>query len=102
MTLLFTLFIIAALLLLAIGFYSMVVTRNLMRILISVEILVKAVTLLMIGAGYMTGNMAAAQAYVVSIIVIEVMILVVSVGILFGVYKSNGTLDTTKLNNLKG
>ena len=96
MTLLFTL------LLLAIGFYSMVVTRNLMRILISVEILTKAVTLLMIGAGYMTGNMAAAQAYVVSIIVIEVMILVVAVGILFGVYKANGTLDTKKLNNLKG
>lgn len=102
MTLLFTLFIITAVLLLAIGFYSMVVTRNLMRILISVEILTKAATLLMIGAGYMTGNMAAAQAYVVTIIVIEVMILVVAVGILFGVYKANGTLDTKKLNNLKG
>ncbi len=102
MTLLFTLFVITAVLLLAIGLYSMVVTRNLMRILISVEILTKSVTLLMIGAGYMTGNMAAAQAYVIGIIVIEVMILVVATGIVFGVYKNNQTLDTGKLNNLKG
>lgn len=102
MTLLFTLFIIAALLLLAIGFYSIIVTRNLLRILLSVEILTKSVTLMMIGAGYLTGNMAAAQAYVISIIVIEVMILVVAVGIVFGVYKNNGTLDTNKINNLKG
>lgn len=102
MTLLFTLFIIAAILLLAIGFYSIVVTRNLLRILLSVEILTKSVTLLMIGAGYLTGNMAAAQAYVITIIVIEVMILVVATGIVFGVYKNNGTLDTNKLNNLKG
>ena len=102
MTLLFALFVIAALLLLAIGVYSIVVTRNLMRILLSVEILTKAVTLLMIGAGYLTGNMGAAQAYVITIIVLEVMILVVAMGIVFGVYKKNGTLDTGKLNNLKG
>lgn len=102
MTLLFALFIIAALLLLAIALYGMIVTRNLMRILLSIEICTKAVTLLMIGAGYMTGNMAVAQSYVITIIVIEVMILVVATGILFGVYKNNGSLETDKLNNLKG
>lgn len=102
MTLLFTLFVIAAVLLLAVGFYSIVVTRNLMRILLSVEILTKAVTLLMIGAGHMTGNMGAAQSYVITIIVIEVMILVVATGLVFGVYNNNKTLNTDKLNNLRG
>ncbi len=102
MTLLSALFIISALLVLATGLYSMIVTRNLMRILISVELLTKSVTLLMIGAGYLTGNMAAAQSYVITIIVVEVMILVVATGIVFGVYKENGTLDTHKLNNLRG
>lgn len=102
MTLLFGMFLIAALLLLAIGFYSIVVTRNLMRILLSVEILTKAVTLLMIGAGYLTGNMGTAQAYVVTIIVLEVMILVIATGIVFGIYKKNGDLDAGKLTNLKG
>ncbi len=102
MTLLFALFLIAALLMLTVGIYSIVVTRNLMRILIAVEILTKAVTLLMIGAGYLTGNMGAAQSYVITIIVIEVMILVVATGIVFGAYKKTGTLITKDLNNLKG
>lgn len=102
MTLLFTLFLIAAVLLIAVGLYSLVVTRNMIRILMSVEILTKAVTLLMIGAGYMTGNMGAAESYVITIIVMEVMILVVATGIVFGVYKKNGTLDTNKLTNLRG
>ena len=102
MTLMLTLFAIAALMLMVIGLYGIVVTRNLLHILLSVEILTKAVTLLMIGAGYFTGNMAAAQAYVITIIVIEVMILVVATGIVYGVHKNNGTLDTNQLNNLKG
>ena len=102
MTLLFALFLIAAALMLVVGFYSLVVTRNLMRVLLSVEILTKAATLLMIGAGYMTGKMAAAQSFVISIITVEVMVLVVATGIVFGVYKHNKVLDTRKLNNLRG
>lgn len=102
MTLLFALFVIAAALLLIVGVYSLVVTRNLLRVLMSVEILTKAVTLVMIGAGYATGNMAAAQSFVITIIVIEVMVLVVATGIVFGVYKNNQSLDTRNLNNLRG
>ena len=102
MTLLFALFLIAAMLLVAAGIYSLVATRNMIRILISVELLTKAVTLLMIGAGYMTDQVAQAQSYVISIIVIEVMLLVIAVGIVFGVYKKTGSLDPRSINNLKG
>ncbi len=102
MTLLAILFLVATGLLLIVGFYSLVATRNLIRVLLSVEILTKAVTMLMIGAGYYTGKMAAAQSFVITIITVEVMVLVVATGIVFGVYKQNGTLDTHKLNNLRG
>ncbi len=102
MSLLFTLFLIGAALLIAIGLYGIIVTRNLMRILLSVEILTKAVTLVMIGAGYETGNMGMAQSFVITIIVIEVMLLVIATGLLFGAFKNNGSLMTDQLNNLKG
>ena len=102
MSLLFTMFLIGASLLIAIGVYGIVVTGNLMRIILSVEILTKAVTLVMIGAGYETGNMGMAQSFVITIIVIEVMLLVIATGILFGAYKNNGSLMTDQLNNLKG
>ena len=42
--------------LLVAGLYCMLVTRNLIRALIGVEILTKAVTLLIILAGYVTGQ----------------------------------------------
>ena len=102
MTFLFAVFIIAAVLLIAIGIYSMVITQNLIRILLSVEIMTKAATLLIIGAGHMCGNMGAAQSYVITVIVIEVIILVVATGIVFGIYKDSGSLNPKKQNNLKG
>lgn len=102
MSLLLSLLITGVVLLLFTGIYSLVVTRNLMRILISVEILSKAVTLMMITAGYVTGNIAVAEAYVITIIILEVVLLVVLTGILLGAFRANGTLDTRKLNNLKG
>ena len=95
-------FFIAVALLLTTGVYSLVVTRNLIRVLLSVEIVTKAVTLLMIGAGHFTGNMGAAQSYAITIIIIEVMLLVVSLGIVFGIYKKNESLDINKISNLKG
>ena len=46
--------------------------------------------------------MGVAQSFVITIIVLEVMLLVIATGILFGAYKNNGSLMTDKLNNLKG
>jgi len=102
LSLFFTTYVIAVVLLLTVGLYSLIVTRNLMRILISIEILIKGVTLLFIGAGHITGNMATMQAHVIVIIIIEVVLLVIATGIILGAFRKNETLDTTKLNNLKG
>lgn len=102
MTLMSALFIIAVMLLLVIGLYSMLVTRNLMRILVSVELLTKAVTLLMIGVGYTTGHINQAQSYVITIIVVEVMILVVATGMMFGIYNNTGSLNTRDISKLNG
>lgn len=102
MNLFFAILIIAVVLVLGIGIYSLIATRNLLRILLSVEILMKGATLLLIGAGYLTGDMATAQAYVITAIIIEVVLLVVATGIVLGAYRANGTLNTRELNNLKG
>jgi len=102
MTSVFALFLTAAALLVTTALYSLIITRNLMRILLSLEIITKAVSLMMICVGYVTDQMAAAQSYAITIIIIEVMLLVVSVGIVFGVYRQNGHLNTDDLNNLKG
>jgi len=102
MSFLFGVFLIGAVLLIAVGAYGIIVTRNLLRIVLSVEVLTKAVTLVIIGAGYETGNMGLAQSFVITIIVVEVMLLVIATGLLFGAFKNNGSLMTDRLNNLKG
>ena len=101
MTLIFVLFLIAALLLLVIGIYCLIVTHNLIRIILGIEVLTKAATLLMIGAGYVNGRMDVAQSYVVTIIVIEVALLIISIGILYGIYKKTGSIAVDKISNLK-
>ena len=101
MNLIFILFLIAAAMLLAIGIYCLIVTKNLIRVILAIEILTKAATLLMIGAGYVNGRMDAAQSYVITIIVIEVVLLIISVGILYSIYKKTGTISVDEISNLK-
>ena len=89
--------LIVVILLLIVGFYSLIVTRNLIRILISLEILMKAVTLIIIAAGYVTKQTSLAQALIISMIIIEVVVIAVATSIVVGLFRKNGTLDSLKI-----
>lgn len=84
------------------GLYYLIATQNLIRALIALEILIKAATLLIILAGFLTGRVALAQSLVITLIVIEVVIMVVAAGVILSVYRFNKSVDTRKLTNLKG
>lgn len=84
------------------GLYYLIVTRNLIRMLIGVELLSKAATLLLILAGNVTGQTGLAQSLVITLIVIEVVVMVVAAGVIISIYNHNGTLDSRLLRNLKG
>jgi NADH-quinone oxidoreductase subunit K len=86
----------------AIGLYCILVSRNLIRILIGVELLTKAVTLLLVLAGAVTGRMALAQSLVITLIVLEVVAMVVAAGIIVGANRHTGTVSTRDLTELKG
>ncbi len=95
-------FLIFIIMLFVVGFYCIIVTYNLVRVLIGVEILMKAVTLLIIVVGYATGYVAFAQSLVITLIVIEVAVITVAMGVILGLYRNNNSLDARKLRNLKG
>ncbi|MFA5090899.1 MAG: NADH-quinone oxidoreductase subunit K [Candidatus Omnitrophota bacterium] len=84
------------------GTYCIMATFNLIRALIGVEILVKAATLLILLVGHVSGNGALAQTFVITLIVIEVVLMVVAGGVVLCLFRHNRTIDTRKLNNLKG
>jgi multisubunit Na+/H+ antiporter MnhC subunit len=89
-------------LLLLAGFYCIMVSRNLIRTLIGLEILTKGVTLLIIVAGYVTGYMAVAQSFAITLIIIEVVVLAVAAGLIVNVFRHTDSLDRRNLQNLRG
>ena len=95
----FCFFIIA---LAIIGFYCLLATRNLIRVLIGLELLIKAVTLLLVVVGYVSGHTALTQSFIITLIVVEVVVIVVATGVVINLRRHNQSLDTRKLRNLRG
>ncbi len=85
-----------------IGIYCMLVTYNLIRVLIGLDLLLKAVTLLIIVVGRITDHSALTQSLVITFIVIEVVVMTVAVGVVLGIRSHNNSLDVRKIRNLKG
>ena len=93
---------VTALLLILTGMYCLMRTRHIIRIILAIELAMKAITLLLICAGLVNGNMALAQAYVVTMIVAEVVVAVVAAGIAVSVFRRYGSMDLGNLTKLHG
>ena len=99
---LFLTFDIFVIMLFITGLYCILVTRNLIRVLIGLELLTKAVTLLLIVAGYVTGQVALCQAMVITLIVIEVVVIAIAAGVVLSIHRHNNSIDVREIRNLKG
>lgn len=84
------------------GLYCIVASRNLLRILLGIEMTTKGVTLLLVLAGAVTGRVALAEALVVTVIVLEVVLVAVAAGIVVGVYRHHGAARVRLLTEMKG
>lgn len=91
-----------AVLLFFIGVYCMAASRNLLRTLIGMEISSKGGMLAFLSVGYAIGNINYAQAIIMVMIGMEVVILAVGLGLIIRTYNQKGNLDTWGLKNLKG
>jgi NADH:ubiquinone oxidoreductase subunit K len=87
---------------LIVGFCCVLATRNLIRVLIGMEVLTKAVTLLIIASGYAVGQIALAQAMAITLIIIEVAVIMVAISIILCVYHKSKSIDTAVLREIKG
>ncbi|MFH1398133.1 MAG: NADH-quinone oxidoreductase subunit K [Candidatus Omnitrophota bacterium] len=88
--------------LLVIGIYCILATTNLIRALIGLEVLIKAVTLLIIVSGYLSKHIALAQSLVITLIVIEVVVMTVAAGIISVIHRHNNSLELKDMRNPKG
>lgn len=85
-----------------IGLYCMLVSRNIVRQLIGLEIMSKACIVAIILCGAATNNVHLSQAVAMTMILIEVVVVGVGLAIIAKTYKITGSVDLWKLSKLKG
>lgn len=85
-----------------IGFLSLLRTRNMIRMIIGIEIMARAATYLIIYFGASKGNTSLSQALVITVIVVEVVVSATALAIIMNIYKIGKTLDVRQLTRLKG
>lgn len=97
-----TIMLIAGLVLILTGCFELIRTRHMLKIIIALELAIKAVSMFIALGGWLNGNMPVAESFVVSVIVIEVVVATVLSGIAISIYHKYGNMDIRSLRNLKG
>lgn len=97
-----TIMLIAGLVLILTGCFELIRTRHMLKIIIALELAIKAVSMFIALGGWLNGNMPIAESFVVSVIVIEVVVATVLSGIAISIYHKYGNMDIRSLRNLKG
>ena len=85
-----------------IGFYGLLITRNLIKIVMMLQILIKAAVLALVFAGKVSGNLGLGQSTAATVIVADTIVAVVGLALAVQVRQRFGTLDVPKISTLKG
>jgi NADH:ubiquinone oxidoreductase subunit K len=88
--------------LLGVGIYGLLVTRNLIKMVAVLQILVKAAILALVLAGKTSGQIMLSQSLAVTVIVADTVVAVIGLALAVQVRQRLGTLDIKKLSSLKG
>jgi NADH-quinone oxidoreductase subunit K len=88
--------------LLGVGFYGLLITRNLIKIVLVLQILIKAVILALVLAGKLSGNLGLGQSTAATVIVADTIVAVVGLALAVQVRRRFGTLDVPKISTMRG
>ncbi len=87
--------------LLGVGLYGLLVTRNLIKVVVALQILVKAAMLALILAGRMNGQINLGQSMALTVIVADTIVAVIGLSLAVQVRRHFGTLDVQALSTLR-
>lgn len=97
-----TVLMAAGLGLLGVGLYGLLISRNLIRIVVVLQVLVKAAVLALVAAGSASGRIGLSQSLGVTVIVADTVVAVIALALAVQVQRRFGTLDVRTLSSLKG
>jgi NADH:ubiquinone oxidoreductase subunit K len=97
-----TVLMAAGLGLLGVGLYGLLISRNLIRIVVVLQVMVKAAVLALVAAGSASGRIGLSQSLGVTVIVADTVVAVIALALAVQVQRRFGTLDVRALSSLKG
>ncbi|MDF1514902.1 MAG: NADH-quinone oxidoreductase subunit K [Anaerolineae bacterium] len=84
------------------GLLCLMVRRNVTRQVIGLKIMLQGVTLSLVLAGRLQGNMHAAQMMVISALIVEAVVIAIALALLINVFHHYPSGDVDDLSRLKG
>ncbi len=84
-----------------VGLYCLLVTRNLIRVVVGLQIMVKGVMLALVFVGQMKGQPSLGQSMALTVIVADTIVAVIGLALAVQVKRSIGSLDIADISKLK-
>lgn len=88
--------------LLGVGFYGLLACRNLVKLVIAMQILVKGALLALLAAGSANGKINLSQSLAMTVIVADTVVAVMGMALAVQVRRRLGTFDVKALASLRG
>ena|SRR5512139_841769 len=85
-----------------VGLYGLLVTRNLIKMVAVLQVLVKSAIIALVLAGKVSGQVNLGQSLAVTVIVADTVVAVIGLALAVQVRRHIGTLDLRDLSTLKG
>jgi len=85
-----------------VAFYGLLAVRNLIKLVIVLQILVKAALLGLVLAGATSGQVNLGQSLAATVIVADTVVAVIGLALAVQIKRRLGTLDVRDLSNLRG
>ena len=92
---------IAVLGLLGIGLYGILAVRNLIKVVVALQILVKGAMIALVVAGRLAGQIEVGQSLALTVIVADTIVAVIGLALAVQVRRHFGTLDIKSLSTLR-
>jgi NADH:ubiquinone oxidoreductase subunit K len=93
--------LLLAVVLLVIGLYGLLVVRNLIKVIVALQILVKSAIIALVAAGHISGQPHVGQSLALTVIVADTIVAVIGLALAVQVRQRVGTLDVKDLSALQ-
>lgn len=94
--------LISAFALVGAGLYGLLITRNLIKVVIALQIMVKGALIALVAAGQAGDQLALGQSLAMTVIVADTVVAVIGLAFAVQIKRVRGTLDLRALSELRG